>query len=103
MLTACFWSGTSDNGQLGVNDLKAYTRTAEKLGSLVCKVDYILPSHNCTMIPSVWLLKMRDAFRGINDGSAHDYTDYPDDGVRFYDFGYFSAWYRWTRIRQRCR
>jgi glyoxylase-like metal-dependent hydrolase (beta-lactamase superfamily II) len=80
------------NGQLGVNDLKAYTRTAEKLGRLACRVDYILPSHNCTMISSLWLLKMRDAFRGINDGTATDYVDYPDDGVRFYDFGYFSAW-----------
>jgi glyoxylase-like metal-dependent hydrolase (beta-lactamase superfamily II) len=80
------------NGQLGVNDLKGYTQTAEKLGSLACKVDYILPSHNCTMISSEWLIAMRDAFRGINDGSATDFVDYPDDGVRFYDFGYFSAW-----------
>jgi hypothetical protein len=46
---------------------------------------------------------MRDAFRGINDGSAHDYTDYPDGGVRFYDFGYFSAWLPLDQIRQRCR
>jgi glyoxylase-like metal-dependent hydrolase (beta-lactamase superfamily II) len=80
------------NGQLGVEDLKAYTCTAEKLGRLACKVDYILPSHNCTMISSRRLLEMRDAFRGINDGTATEYVDYPDDGVRFYDFGYFSAW-----------
>jgi glyoxylase-like metal-dependent hydrolase (beta-lactamase superfamily II) len=80
------------NGQLGVNDLRAYTRTAEELGSLACKVDYILPSHNCTMISSRWLLKMRAAFRGINDGTAVPVETYPDDGVAFYDFGYFSAW-----------
>lgn len=80
------------NGQLGVNDLRKYSRTAEELGSLASEVDYILPSHNCTMISSDWLLEMRDAFRGINDGTATDYVDYPDYGVRFYDFGYFSAW-----------
>ncbi len=80
------------NGQLGVNDLRAYSRTVEKLGSLARKVDHILPSHNCTMIPSVWLLRMRDAFRGINDGTAVPVETYPDDGVCLYDFGYFSAW-----------
>ncbi len=80
------------NGQLGVNDLRAYTRTAEKLGKLARKVDYILPSHNCTMISSDWLIAMRDAFRGINDGTAFPVETYPDDGVCFYDFGYFSAW-----------
>ena len=80
------------NGQLGVNDLRAYTRTAEELGSLARKVDYILPSHNCTMIPSGWLLEMRAAFRAINDGTAVPVETYPDDGVAFYDFDYFSAW-----------
>jgi len=79
------------NGMLGCNDLSAYTKTAARLAAMVPAVDYILPSHNCTMIPSVWLTRTDEAFKAINAGTATDYVDYPDDGIRIYDFGYFQV------------
>ena len=77
------------NGMMGCGDLKAYTETAAQLAALVPAVDFILPSHNCTMISSVWLQKTDEAFKAINAGTATEFEDYPDDGIRIYEFGYF--------------
>ena len=48
--TACCWSATSGTTASSVNNLAH--ADAEKLGGLACKVDYILPSHNCTIVSS---------------------------------------------------
>lgn len=77
------------NGMLGCNDLVAYTKTAGRLAALVPQLDYFLPSHNCTMIPAQWLTRTDEAFKAVNAGTAAEYVDYPDDGIRIYDFGYF--------------
>ena len=56
------------NGQLGAEDLKAYTRTAEKLGRLACRVDYILPPQ---LHDDLVLLADRDARRLPRDQRRH--------------------------------
>jgi glyoxylase-like metal-dependent hydrolase (beta-lactamase superfamily II) len=71
------------------SSLSRYTITARLLARLTSKVRRILPSHNVTMISSNWLTRMDEAFQAIRHGTAADYTDYVDYGIRVYDFGYF--------------
>jgi glyoxylase-like metal-dependent hydrolase (beta-lactamase superfamily II) len=91
------------NSWLGCFDLRAYTATAAKLARLSKAADYVLPSHNVTMVSAHWMVKMDDAFRAINNGTATNYFDdiYPDDPAsngRYFEFGYFGVYVPWSEL-----
>jgi glyoxylase-like metal-dependent hydrolase (beta-lactamase superfamily II) len=72
------------------SDLAQYTATASRLAALAPKVRHVMPSHMTTMISPKWLGRMDAAFQAIHDGTATAYEDYPDEGIRIYDFGRFA-------------
>jgi len=74
---------------LNGSNLARYTATAHKLAGSVPELRHVMPSHMTTMVSPKWLTKMNAAFRAIRDGSATRYEDYPDEGLRIYDFGKF--------------
>lgn len=64
-----------------------YERTAERLAALAADVDLVLPAHNEPTLPAAELVRLRDAFRAMQeDGVPYVLTD----GHREYDFGRFS-------------
>jgi glyoxylase-like metal-dependent hydrolase (beta-lactamase superfamily II) len=69
-------------------NMHAYTQTAAVLGVLADYVDYLLPSHNTTLEPSSWLVKMASAFIAISEGEDIPHEDKPD--YREYQFDGFS-------------
>jgi glyoxylase-like metal-dependent hydrolase (beta-lactamase superfamily II) len=70
------------------SNLKQYTETAALLYKLQPDVDYILPSHNETLLSPSYLKKMDEAFVEIQDGTAK-YKD--QDSIREYLFDGFSV------------
>lgn len=71
-------------------DMDTYTQTAAKLADFADEVDYLLPTHNTTMEPSSWLVKMDAAFKSLASGEKTDYTE--GDGYWEYAFDGFQIW-----------
>jgi glyoxylase-like metal-dependent hydrolase (beta-lactamase superfamily II) len=65
-----------------------YAETAKLLHKLQNEVDYIIPSHNETLLPSSYLEKLDLAFQSIQNNSAKFKEQ--KDGVREYLFDGFS-------------
>lgn len=70
------------------SNFNQYAETAKLLHKLQSEVDYVIPSHNETLLPSSYLEKLDLAFQSIQDGSAKFKEQ--KDGVREYLFDGFS-------------
>jgi glyoxylase-like metal-dependent hydrolase (beta-lactamase superfamily II) len=66
-----------------------YAQTAQLLHKLQSEVDYVIPSHNETLLPSSYLERLDLAFQSIQNGKAK-FKD-QKDGVREYLFDGFSV------------
>jgi len=64
-----------------------YTRSVEKLASMVSQIDLVLPSHNFPAESPVELTRLSEALKQVQSGKAQ-FTR--KDGRREYDFGKFS-------------
>jgi glyoxylase-like metal-dependent hydrolase (beta-lactamase superfamily II) len=70
-------------------DLKAYTRATERLAALEQSVDVLLPGHNTPVASPALLPKLRDAARGIANGSIKETAR--EAGHRRFQFDGFSV------------
>jgi glyoxylase-like metal-dependent hydrolase (beta-lactamase superfamily II) len=70
------------------SNFNEYAQTAQLLHKLQSEVDYVIPSHNETLLPSSYLEKLDLAFQSIQNGSAKFKEQ--KDGVREYLFDGFS-------------
>lgn len=70
------------------SNFNQYAETAKLLHKLQSEVDYVIPSHNETLLPSSYLEKLDLAFQSIQNGSAKFKEQ--KDGVREYLFDGFS-------------
>ncbi|MCI0611873.1 MBL fold metallo-hydrolase, partial [bacterium] len=70
------------------SNFKQYAQTAKLLHKLQSEVDYVVPSHNETLLPSAYLEKLDLAFQSIQNGTAK-FKDHKND-VREYLFDRFS-------------
>jgi glyoxylase-like metal-dependent hydrolase (beta-lactamase superfamily II) len=70
------------------SNLNQYAATAKLLLQLQDQVDYVVPSHNQTLLPSSYLEKLDLAFRSIQNGTAKFREQ--KDSVREYLFDGFS-------------
>lgn len=70
------------------SNLNQFAKTAQLLHKLKHQVDYVVPSHNETLLPSSYLEKLDQAFQSIQDQSGK-YKD-QKNGVREYLFEGFS-------------
>lgn len=70
------------------SNFNQYAQTAKLLHKLQSEVDYVIPSHNETLLPSSYLEKLDLAFQSIQNGSAKFKEQ--KDGVREYLFDGFS-------------
>ncbi len=70
------------------SNFKQYAETAQLLHKLQSEVDYVVPSHNETLLPSSYLEKLDQAFQAIENGSAKFKEQ--KNGVREYLFEGFS-------------
>jgi len=70
------------------SNFNQYAETAKLLHELQSEVDYVIPSHNETLLPSSYLAKLDLAFQSIQNGD----TKFKEqkDGVREYLFDGFS-------------
>lgn len=70
------------------SNLDQYAETAKLLHALQSEVDYVVPAHNQTLLPSSYLEKLDQAFQAIQNGSAKFKEQ--KNGVREYLFEGFS-------------
>lgn len=70
------------------SNFNQYAETAKLLHKLQSEVDYVIPSHNETLLPSSYLEKLDLAFQSIQNDSAKFKEQ--KDGVREYLFDGFS-------------
>lgn len=70
------------------SNFEQYAETAKLLHKLQSEVDYVIPSHNETLLPSSYMEKLDLAFQSIQNGSAKFKEQ--KDGVREYLFDGFS-------------
>ena len=68
-------------------DVGQYTESAKRLAGLAEQIDWLLPAHIEPWLPSQYLVRMRDAFEVIQEGSASFVLT---DGNRQYSFEGFS-------------
>lgn len=69
------------------SDFQEYSETAARLAEMESEVDYILPAHNEPLLEAEYLIRFRDAFKGMKDGTAPFVLT---DGDREYAFDGFS-------------
>jgi glyoxylase-like metal-dependent hydrolase (beta-lactamase superfamily II) len=72
-------------------DFEAFTRSADRLATLVPRLRKLLTAHNIAVSNPVLLLRLRDAVHAIGRGSV---TGTADNGIVTYDFGAFSVMVR---------
>lgn len=72
---------------MGDADFFQYVQSAEKLAAYYGDVDYLLPAHNEPLVPSYYLIAMRDAFNAIQAPNAEYRLS---DGDREYRFDGFT-------------
>jgi glyoxylase-like metal-dependent hydrolase (beta-lactamase superfamily II) len=70
------------------SNFNQYAQTARLLHKLQSEVDYVIPSHNETLLPSSYLEKLDLAFQSIQNGNAKFKEQ--KDGIREYLFDGFS-------------
>lgn len=70
------------------SNFNQYAETAKLLHKLQSEIDYVIPSHNETLLPSSYLEKLDLAFQSIQNDSAKFKEQ--KDGVREYLFDGFS-------------
>ncbi len=79
--------------QFAYSDFDELLATAQRLAALESEVDWLLPSHNATPMPSSELPKLAAALARIQHGEASGYErdDVEWGKVRRYEFGTFSV------------
>jgi glyoxylase-like metal-dependent hydrolase (beta-lactamase superfamily II) len=70
------------------SNFQQYAQTARLLYKLQSEVDYVVPSHNETLLPATYLEKLDQAFQAIQNGTAKFKEQ--KDNVREYLFDGFS-------------
>jgi glyoxylase-like metal-dependent hydrolase (beta-lactamase superfamily II) len=70
------------------SNFNQYAATAKLLHELQSEVDYVVPAHNQTLLPSSYLEKLDQAFESIQNGSSRFKEQ--KNGVREYLFDGFS-------------
>lgn len=76
------------------SDFERYADSAARLAGLRDAYDHAYTAHNVPVVDGDYLVKMADAFRAIQSGTAGDYT--VSDGNREYFFDSFSVIVRGT-------
>lgn len=69
------------------SNFEEYAESAARLAELESEIDHILPAHNEPLLEAEYLIRFRDAFQGMKDGTASFVLT---DGDREYTFDGFS-------------